>query len=244
MTEVDWQTCFALNARLDETAVSWGNGSATVRQLWGDPSRVVERRALPGMIVAHIVVETADGMLLVCQRQSHGIHDEAGTWSLSIEERWSGELYELRDREGHISQEPRPADRHPHEVVRRAVHEELGLHLEDADIRVLSWGLETSMLYPGFIALARTSAGSWEVEGLRANAPDANEVRFITSVPARLESLALLDEEKFAPHGRPELANRWHRTAKARLFAALAHRETRDGHDGRELVLARLGHQQ
>ncbi|MBI5289536.1 MAG: hypothetical protein HY873_11255 [Chloroflexi bacterium] len=214
---VDWQTSLALNARLDEPSPE-----GTIRERWGQPSRVLERRGLPGMLVGHIIVETSDERLLVCRRQSAGMHDELGAWSLSIEERW----------EGHH-------DAHPHDVVKRGVLEELGIDVRDEEIRVLSWGLETSVLYPGFIAIARTQLGSWEVERTRAHAHDANELRYVTSVPADASVLPLLLGDMFAPAERPELRGRWHRTSKARMFVALSHLSGTRG--GRGHILRELG---
>ncbi len=232
---VDWLTCVSLNSRLDSSCLAGDPGdSRTLRERWGDPSRVVERRALPGMLVAHIIVETRARRFLVCLRETAGMQDESGTWSLSIEERWSAS----GSPHGPAGSGP---DAHPHDVVKRAVHQELGLTIEEAEVRVLSWGIEATVLYPGFIAIARTSAGSWEVAGLRAQASDANEIRFVSSVPADLESLQLLDEAHFTPTERPNMRRRWHRTSKARLYTALAHTEARDGSGGRDALLTRLG---
>ena len=224
---IDWLTCFSLNSRLDSATLIREEGDVqTVRERWGEPDRVVKRQGLPGMLVAHIVVQTVDERFLVCQRQSIGVQDEPGTWSVSVEERWSAG----RD----------DSDAHPHDVVRRALHEELGIAVSDSDIRVLSWGIESSVLYPGFIAVARTSAGSWEIEGLRAHASDAGEIRFVSSVPAHIESAELLNDHDFAPQSRPELRRRWHRTSKARLFTALASVWAREGLDRSE-ILSHLG---
>ncbi len=232
VAEVDWQTCFALNARLDAAALMGGTGE-TVRERWGEPVRVVERRGLPGMLVAHIVVKTVDNRLLVCRRQAVGMEDEAGAWSLSIEERWRGRPFK---RGG-----PGVGDSHPHDLVRRAVAEELGIEVEDDEIRVLSWGIEASVLYPGFIAIASMPVGSWEVEGLHGQAPDANELRFVTTIPAEIGTVAMIAQDGFAPPDHPELTGRWHRTAKARLVGTLAHLEALAGRDGRARVLAQLG---
>ncbi len=202
---VDWLTCFALNARLDEQALS-GDGTETVRERWGEPLRTAERRGLPGMIVAHIVVLTADQQFVVCRRQRAGVEDERGTWSLSIEERWQAQ------REGHV------ADHHPHDLVRRAVHEELGLAVADEDVRILAWGLERSVLYPGFLAVARAKRGSWEVAALRGHAADASELAYVTFIPARLGSARLLLEDPFVPPDRPDLAGR---AGRSRVLAQL-----------------------
>lgn len=224
---VDWLTCFALNARLDSTALTGGAGE-TVRERWGEPVRVVERRALPGMIVAHVVVLTRDGQFVVCRRPAAGVEDERGAWSLSLEERWQG------------SAADRAADTHPHDLVRRAVREELGVAVGAHEVRILAWGLEASVLYPGFIAIAHSAAASWEVERLRSHAKDASELAYVGFLPARLAAARLLLADDFVPADRPELAAPWHRTGRARLFLALAHLETRAGRDGRVRVLAQL----
>lgn len=225
---VDWLTCFALNARLDSTALI-GDGRETVRERWGEPVRVVERRALPGMIVAHVVVLTRDGQFVVCRRPAAGVEDERGTWSLSLEERWQGPAAD------------RTPDAHPHDLVRRAVREELGVAVDDGEVRVLAWGLEASVLYPGFIAIAHSGAASWEVERLQSHAKDASELAYVGFLAARLATARLLLDDVFAPADRPELAAPWHRTGRARLFLALAHLETRAGRDGRARILAQLG---
>jgi len=228
---IDWLTCLALNSRADGGCLT---SDSTVRERWGSPREIVARRGLPGMLVAHIVVETTDRRFLVCQRQTAGMQDEPGTWAASIEERWSAPI-------GAGASENCEADRHPHDVVRRAVREELGIELADKDIRVLSWGIEVGVLYPGFIALARADVGSWEVEGMRAHASDSNEVSFVSSVAADIDSLEILDEAHFSPQGRSDMRRPWHRTAKARLFTALAHVDVREGGDGRRSLLVRLG---
>jgi hypothetical protein len=115
------------------------------------------------------------------------------------------------------------------------------LKVTDENIHVLAWGIEPSVLYPGFIALARVAAPSWEVEALHPHAQDANELRLVTSVPARLSSLDLLRMDTFTPPTHPQLAGPWHRTARARLVIALAHLESQTGRSGRERVLAWLG---
>ena len=69
---VDWQTCLALNARLDKPVMS-GRGEHTIRESWAQPEPTLERRSIPGMAVAHIVVETLDERFLVCQRQLKGM---------------------------------------------------------------------------------------------------------------------------------------------------------------------------
>ncbi len=225
---IDWLTCVALNSRLDSLCLTDELGDPrTLREAWGSPTRVVHRTGIPGMLVAHIIIETGDHRFLVCLRETAGMQDEPGTWSMSIEERWSLG-----------GQHP---DSHPHDLVARAVREELGLTIEDANIRVLSWGIEATVLYPGFVAIAKTSAGSWEIAGMRAHAPDANEIRFVSSVPADLKSLELLDEAHFSPPDSPDMRRRWHRTSKARLFAALAHVQSRLGDEGREALLSHLG---
>lgn len=232
---IDWLTCASLNSRLDSRPMTVDPSKPTVREQWGEPGEVARRRALPGMIVAHIVVETIDRRFLVCERHTAGMEDEPGTWSLSIEERWAAAV----PRAGSLAVSD--GDRHPHDVVRRGCREELGIDVDDSEIRVLSWGIETSVLYPGFIAIARTARGSWEVEGLRAQASDANEVRFVSSVPAEIKSLSLLDEAHFSPPGKPDLRRRWHRTSKARLYTALAHVLTDERNDGRARLLADFG---
>jgi 8-oxo-dGTP pyrophosphatase MutT (NUDIX family) len=225
---VDWLTCQALNARLDMPGlVDDPRNSLTLRDRWGNPSDVIVRRTLPGMLVAHIIIVTTDRRFLVCRREVAGMQDEPGTWSMSIEERWS-----LR------RQDP---DEHPNDVVARAIREELGLDVGDEDIRVLSWGVEATVLYPGFLAIAMVPVGSWEVPAIRGQAPDSNEVRFVSSVPASLDSLDLLDEAHFTPPGHPDLRRRWHRTSKARLFSALVHLESRVAASGRDAVLSHLG---
>jgi hypothetical protein len=225
---VDWLTCYALNSRL-ESPVTVEGADTSIRDRWGTPSQVVERQAVPGMIVAHIVVETSDRRLLVCQRQTAGMQDEPGTWSLSMEERWT---IRGSPQKGETSRR----DRHPHDVVSRGLASELGFVGREDDIRILSWGIEPSVLYPGFIAHVKTSLGSWEIAGWRAHASDPNELRFVSSIPASLESLDLLEGDQFAPLGHPELRAPWHRTSKARLFAAMAHTER-----SRRELLAHLG---
>jgi hypothetical protein len=241
VAELDWLTCVALNSRLDEPLLSEPGATETIRGRWCDPRRVVERRGLPGMLVAHIIVMTSDRRFLVCQRQLSGIQDEPGRWSLSIEERWSAPPPKQWAVGSHGSHEDSDFDRHPHDAVRRGLREELGIAADDAAIRVLSWGIETSVLYPGFIALAKVEARSWEVEGLRAHAADASELRFVTSIPADLSVLSLLTADSFAPDGRPGLEAPWHRTAKARLFAAIVCLASEGGAEGRAGVLAKLG---
>lgn len=232
---VDWLTCLSLNSRVDEPACAAPGNGETVRDKWGKPRNILERRGLPGMIVAHIVVHTVDNRLLVCQRQSAALQDEPGTWSLSIEERWAGRAApSARGPSG-------DGDHAPHDVVRRGLQEELGLPVEDEDVRVLAWGLEASVLYPGFIAIARTGLGSWQIEMLRGHANDPNEVRFVASVPAGLQALDLLETDEFVPEGRPDLRSTWHRTSKARLVTTLAHLQSLEGNDGRQAVLAYLG---
>jgi hypothetical protein len=232
---VDWQTSQALNERLDSPSITDPDGQ-TVRERWGNPQAILERRSLPGMIVAHIILETSDHRLLVCQRQSIGIHDEAATWSLSIEERWSGSPQKARARPGGS----RP-DRTPHDLVRRGVWEELGVEVSDSSVLVLSWGLEASILYPGFMALVQVPHASWEIERSRGQADDANEIRAVTSIPADTRSLDLLTDESFQPDDRPWLRGRWHRTSRSRLFIALAHIASRYGINGRHQVLTDVG---
>jgi hypothetical protein len=186
------------------------------------------------MLVAHIVVETADRRFVVCQRAAAGMQDEPGTWSISLEERWSS-------RPDDATETNRDVDLHPHDLVRRAVREELGIVVSDDDIRILSWGIEASVLYPGFIAIARTSRGSWELEGLRQQAADANEIGFVSAIPAGTESLELLNETHFAPKSQPGLMRRWHRTSKARLLAALAHVVAGELGGSRQELLRLLG---
>jgi hypothetical protein len=227
LAPVDWLTCASLNARLKTKPAA--SAYETVRERWCEPAQIAARRALPGMLVGHIVVETADQRFIVCQRATAGMHDEPGTWSISLEERWSGARTT-----GQSSEDD--ADAHPHDLVGRAVRDELGVVVSDDDIRILSWGIEDSVLYPGFIAIARTSRGSWELEGLRQQAPDANEISFVSAIPAGPESLELLDETHFAPKAQPGLERRWHRTSKARLFAALAHVRARAGGGRWELI--------
>jgi hypothetical protein len=236
---VDWQTSLALNARLDEPAFS-AAANRTVRERWGTPTRIVERRGLPGQLVAHVVVLTSDRRFLVCRRRKEGVHDELGTWSLSMEERWSGRLCSLTDREGQVVQRARSADASPHELVTRGVSEELGISVRERDIRVLSWGLESSVLYPGFIALVQTDRPSWELDRLRTFADDSNELQYVSSIPADVSSTALLFSDTFAPLGLEGMRARWHRTSRARLFMALAQLLAGDGH-GRERVLRHIG---
>jgi hypothetical protein len=232
---VDWLTCLSLNSRADEPVLVAPAKGETVRDRWGKPRSILERRGLPGMIVAHIVLHTVENRLLVCLRQSLGLQDEPGTWSLAIEERWAGRGAQS------VGGASDHGDRDPHDVVGRGLHEELGLSVKDEDVRVLAWGLEASILYPGFIAIARTELGSWQVEMLRGHADDPNEVRFVASVPADLRALDLLETDEFAPEGRPDLRRPWHRTSKARLVTALAHLQSLEGNDGRQAVLAYLG---
>ena len=224
---MDWLTCLALNSRVDEPAVT-KRDDRTVREQWGKPALVVERQAMPGMLVAHIVVLTSDERFLVCLRQSLGLQDERDTWSVSIEERWSAE------------RAPSEPDAHPFDVVNRALREELGMIAKESDIRVLAWGIESSVLYPGFIAIARVAAASWEIEGLRASAPDANEVTFVSSVPADLDALQLMDEAHYSPPTRSDMSRHWHRTSKARIFSALSHLMALRG-EGRDRLLERVG---
>jgi hypothetical protein len=157
-----------------------------------------------------------------------------------MEERWSGRLCSMTDREGQVVQRARRADASPHELVMRGVSEELGISIRERDIRVLSWGLESSVLYPGFIALVQTDRPSWELDRLRTFADDSNELQYVSSIPADVSSTVLLFSDTFAPLGLEGMRARWHRTSRARLFMALAQLLADDGH-GRERVLRHIG---
>jgi hypothetical protein len=159
-------------------------------------------------------------------RPSAGIRDESDTWSLTLEERWNGE-------EG--------GDGHPHDLVRRALEEELGIVVRDADIRVLAWGIEATVLYPGFLAIASTSLTSWQVERMQPHAADAGELRTLSSIPAGPASLRHLLAPAYAAEDQPNSSRPWHRTSRARLLHALAHLMKSERGYGRDDLLGQLG---
>jgi len=163
-------------------------------------SRSVFEFPLPNIASVHLVVETADSMVLIAQR-SMQVAYHPGAWAASIEE----------------GIEPKDADTGDAIVcaAHRGLAEELGIPLATATLTILGIIVEQPGCNPAIVIHARVPVSS--CEGFRA--ADADEpIGACQLVPCELPALA----SRVSTSLRDGAV--WHPTARYRLFRLMTFR--------------------
>lgn len=178
---------------------------------WLEPVPLGTTR-LPGLSVAHGIVRTSDGHLLMAQR-AEDVSYAPLHWSASFEEQVTAEDMGEIDRVFHLA-------------ASRGMHEEFGVTVDPSRVHLVSFLLEMENLNLAAVVLfdvpetLEEIRKSWKEEPRPSHAAEAKEVDGIEADPAALEALAGGGESRLEPlhptsRLRCALLARWLREGRA-----------------------------